>query len=53
MGCSKSSSEKEIYDNTILSQEIRNVSNKQPNLTPKVTSEEQTKTIVEGKEPQK
>ena len=35
MGCSKSSSKREVYSNTILSQETRNISNKQPNLTPK------------------
>ena len=34
MGCSKSSSKSEVYSNTILPQEIRNISNKQPKLTP-------------------
>ena len=38
MGC-KSSSKREDYSNTILSQEIRNILNKQPNLTPKAIRE--------------
>ena len=37
MGCSKSSSKKEVYSITILSQETRKTSNKQPNFTPKTT----------------
>ena len=32
MGPSKSSSKREVYSNTILPQEIRKISNKQPNL---------------------
>ena len=43
MGCSKSSSKREIYSNTILPQETRNISNKQPNLTPKAIRETRTK----------
>ena len=43
MGCSKSSSKKEVYNNTVLPQETRKVSNKQPNLTPKGTREEEQK----------
>ena len=43
MGCSKSSSKREVYSNTILLQETRKVSNKQPNLTPKRTREEEYK----------
>ena len=35
MRCSKSSSKREFYSNTILPQETRNISNKQPKLTPK------------------
>ena len=35
MGCSKSSSKREVYSNTILLQETRKTSNKQPNFTPK------------------
>ena len=33
----------EIYSNTILHQERRNISNKQPNLTPKAVTERGTK----------
>ena len=43
MGCSKSSSKKEVYSNTILPQETRNISNKQPNLTPKAIEKEEQK----------
>ena len=39
MGSSKSSSKREVYSNTILPQETRNISNKQPNLTPKAIRE--------------
>ena len=42
MGCSKSSSKREIYSNTISPQETRKISNKQPNLTPKATRERRT-----------
>ena len=37
MGCSKSSSKKEVYSNTILPQETRKTLNRQPNFTPKTT----------------
>ena len=43
MGCSKSSSKREVYSNTILPQETRNISNKQTNLTPKTMRERRTK----------
>ena len=43
MGCSKSSSKREVYSNTILNQETRNISNKQPKLTPKAIRERKTK----------
>ena len=43
MGCSKSSSKREVYSNTILPQETRNISNKQPKLTPKAIRERRTK----------
>ena len=43
MGCSKSGSKREVYSNTILPQETRNISNKQPNLTPKAIRERRTK----------
>ena len=44
MGCSKSSFKREVYSNTILPQETRNISNKQPNFTPKAIRERRTKT---------
>ena len=37
MGCSKSSSKREVYSNTILPQETRKTSNRQPNFIPKTT----------------
>ena len=37
IGCSKSSSKREAYSNTILPQETRKTSNRQPNFTPKAT----------------
>ena len=37
MGCSKSSSKREVYSNTILPQEARKTSNRQPKFTPKTT----------------
>ena len=43
MGCSKSSSKREVYSNTILPQETRSISNKKPNLTPKAIRERRTK----------
>ena len=42
MGCSKSSSKRAVNSNTILSQETRKISSKQPNLTPKTTREQIT-----------
>ena len=39
MGCSKSSSKREVYSNTSLPQETRKSSNKQPNFTSKATRE--------------
>ena len=35
----------EVYSNTILPQETRKISNKQPNLIPKITRERRTKKI--------
>ena len=43
MGCSKSSSKREVYSNTILPQETRNISSKQPNFTPKAIEKEEQK----------
>ena len=37
MGCSKSSSKREVYSSTILRQEKRKTLNRQPNFTPKTT----------------
>ena len=44
MVCSKSSSKREVYSNTILPQEARKTSNRQPNFTPKITRKEEPKT---------
>ena len=52
MGCSKRSSNREVYSNKILPQQTRNISNKQPNLTPKAIRERKTKNtpkLAEGK----
>ena len=46
MGCSKSSSKREVYSNTILPQETRNISNKQPNFTLKAIREGRTTTTT-------
>ena len=42
IGCSKSSSKREVYSNTTLPQETRNISNKYPNLTLKAITERRT-----------
>ena len=42
MGCSKSSSKREFYRNTILPQETRKISNTQSNPTIKTTRERRT-----------
>ena len=42
MGCSKSSSKREVYSYTSLPQDTRKISNKQSNLTPKGTTERRT-----------
>ena len=51
MGCSESSSKREVYNNTILSQETRKISKKQSNHTPKGTTERRTNEtqLVKGK----
>ena len=47
MGCSKTSFKREVYSNTLLTQETRKISNKQSKLTPKeLKKEEQTKPNV-------
>ena len=38
----KSSSKREVYSNTILPQETRKISNKQPNLAPKAEKKNKT-----------
>ena len=43
MGCSKSSSKREVYSHTILPQETRKTLNRQPNFTPKATGKRRTK----------
>ena len=51
MGCNKSSSKREVYSNTILPQETRKISNRQPKFTPKATGKRKgkKKKLVEGK----
>ena len=51
MGCSKSSSKREVYSNAIPPQETRKTSNRQPNFAPKTTGKRRTKPpkLVEGK----
>ena len=52
MGCSKISSKREVYSNTIAPQETKNTSNRQPNFIPKTTGQRRTKKtpkLVEGK----
>ena len=41
MGCSKSSSKREVYSNTILPQETIKTMNRQPNFTPKTTGKKE------------
>ena len=59
MGCCKSSPKRQVYSNTILPQETRKTSNRQPNFTPKTTGKTRRRTtttttkippkLVEGK----
>ena len=54
IGCSKSSPKREVYSKTILPQEKRKTSNRQPKLTPKTTVKRRRTTttkkkLVEGK----
>ena len=44
MGCSKSSSKRGVYSNTILPQETRKTFNRQPNFTPKATGKKNRET---------
>ena len=43
MGCSKSISTRKVYINTVLPQETRKTSNRQPSFTPKTTGKKRTK----------
>ena len=43
MGCSKSRLKREVYSNTILSQETRKILNRQPKFTPKTSGKRRTK----------
>ena len=43
MGCSKSSSKREVYSNTVLPQETKKTSSRQPNFTTKTTGKRRTK----------
>ena len=45
MGCSKSSSKREVYSNTILPQETRKTLSRQPNFAPKTTGKRRTKKL--------
>ena len=49
MGCSKSSSKREVYSNTILPQEARKILNRQPNFTPNTTGKSSKKKISRRK----
>ena len=49
MGCSKISSEREVYSNTILLQEKRKPSNRQPNFIPKTTGKRRRTTTKNPK----
>ena len=42
MGCSKNISKRKVYSNTILPQETRKISNKQPNLAYKISRKRTT-----------
>ena len=58
MGCSKSSSKRDIYSNTILPQGTRKTWNRQPNFAPKTTGKRRTKKkktpkLIEGKKSQR
>ena len=49
MGCSKSSSKREVYSYTILPQETRNISNNLTLHLEELEKEEQNPKLVEGK----
>ena len=45
MGCSKSSLKREVNSNTVIPQETRKTSNRQPDFTPKTTGKRRTKKL--------
>ena len=45
LGSSKSSSKREVFSNTILPQETRQTSNRQPKFTPKIVGKRRIKKI--------
>ena len=47
MGCSKSSSKREVYTNTILLQETRKTPSRQSNFTPKATGKKKKQKTLE------
>ena len=51
MGCSKSSSKREVYSNTIVLQETRKTQTREPNFTPTTTGKRKKNKpkLVEGK----
>ena len=52
MGCTKNSSNREAYNNTILPQETRKTTDRQPNFTPETTGKRRRREkskLVEGK----
>ena len=50
MGCSKISSKREVYSNTIAPQETKNTSNRQPNFIPKTTGKRRTTTTKKNQQ---
>ena len=50
MGCNKSSSKREVYSNTILPQETRKTSSRQPNFAPKTSGKRRTPKFSRRKE---
>ena len=49
MGCSKSSSKREFYNNTVLPQETRKTQNRQPNFIPKITGKRTKNPQINGR----
>ena len=50
MGLSKSNSKREVYSDTIIPQEARKASNRQPNSTSKAAGKRRTKKPTESAE---